>query len=103
MKLYRGWPPSRHPPLIPFWYILNPPSLSSVQGNRERCFPFAIKGDRTLEQALKTQDESGDRAQAGAHRIEEIIDAFDQVLESLDEILALTEHAFPRDLQGTDR
>lgn len=54
-------------------------------------------------QALKTQDDSDDRAEAGAHRIEEIIDAFDHVLESLDEILALTEHAFPLDFKDANR
>lgn len=52
-----------------------------------------------MEQAFKTHDHLHDHAETDMPRTEEVIDAFDHVLESLDEILALTERAFPRDFQ----
>lgn len=54
-----------------------------------------------MEQALKLQDQADDHAEAETHRTEEVVDAFNSVLESLDEILALTERAFPREIQAS--
>jgi hypothetical protein len=56
-----------------------------------------------LEQALKIHNHGDDQAEAEAHGTAEIIDAFDHVLESLDEILALTERAFLPDLPDAGR
>lgn len=53
-----------------------------------------------MEQALKIHDHADDHDEAHMPRTEEVIDAFDHVLQSLDEILAITERAFAGDPQG---